>query len=73
MPYVNIDVNVDLDDFEDEDIAEEYEKRNLATDIDLVEADERLKEIYYALKFGMDEKANELTRLFVCDALGVIL
>lgn len=32
-----------------------------------------LHAIYYAFKFGMNEKAAELSRAYCCDQLGVIL
>ena len=70
MPYVNVDVEVDvnLEDFDDDDIIEEYELRGLGERMPIKEA---LSEIYHLRRLGKPYE-NELNKL-ICDALGVVL
>lgn len=70
MPYVNVDVEVDvnLEDFDDDDIIEEYELRGLGERIEMKEA---LNEIYHLRRLGKPYE-NELNKL-ICDALGVVI
>ena len=66
-----VTVEVDLSDFDDDELLAELHDRGL---LDL--ADEQLEEInamYYALKFGKDDIAMKLLRTFVCDLTGRIL
>lgn len=65
---VTVDVDIDLDEFDDDDLEEECESRGL-----LVNRGPAVQEIYHALKFGLNDKALELTRAFVCDQLGMVL
>jgi hypothetical protein len=80
---VNVDVEVWLDDIETEDLAEELSSRG---DIAIAKSagiaavpplsgdqPHPLHEIYYALKFGLDERALQLTRAYLADELGVVL
>lgn len=70
MPYIT----VDLDQFDDDDIAEEYEARGLGLtpgqndNHGMVEA---IKEIYQLRRMGKSYE-NELNKL-ICDTLGVIV
>lgn len=73
MPYVT--VLVDMEDFSDDDIADEFESRNIAISPAAVEVDENhpLRAIYQALKLGRESDALNLTKAFVCDTMGVVL
>lgn len=73
---IDIDVDVDLGDFQTKDLQDELTKRKVGTaDTQKQNGDEPhpLTEIYYALKFGLDQRAMDLTRAFVSDAMGVVL
>ena len=63
MPYVDID----LSDFEDDEIIEECELRGLNGRQDYLDA---LTEIYQLRRLGKPYE-NELNKL-ICDALGVV-
>lgn len=74
--YMDVEVDVDLGDFETKDLQDELAKRNAGiadTALTLGEDPHPLTEIYYAFKFGLDERATQLARQFVCDTLGVVL
>lgn len=71
MPTITVDVDVSLDDFDTEDLVDELESRGESAGDP--EDDEGLREVYYALKFGLDDRAMQLMRRYVCDTLGVIL
>lgn len=70
MPYITteVEVEVDLGDFDDDDIREEYEARGLS---DKPEFKETLTEIYQLRRLGKPFE-NELNKL-ICDALGVVI
>lgn len=72
---VDIEVEVDIDDFSDEDIIDEAEARGLATSIPPLNSEKHhpLHDVYYALKYGSDADALVLMRNFLCDELGVVL
>lgn len=82
---VNVDVEVWLDDIDTDDLVDELAKRG---DVAIGKAkvawlpatpplsgDEPhpLHEIYYALKFGLSDKALDLMRAHLADELGVVL
>lgn len=69
MGYVT--VHVDLEDFDDEDIREEYEARGLGeTDLELKSDNmEELTRIWVADRNGQKEKAYELMREYVLERL----
>jgi hypothetical protein len=64
MPYVDID----LDEFEDDEIIEEYELRGLGDRQDYLDG---LTEIYHLRRLGKPYE-NELNKM-ICDALGVVV
>ena len=64
MPYVDID----LEDFDDDEIIEEYNARGLSEESTVREA---LTEIYQLRRLGKPYE-NELNKL-ICDALGVVI
>ena len=70
MPYITteVEVEVDLGDFDDDDIREEYEARGLSDKLVMQEA---LTEIYQLRRLGKSYE-NELNKL-ICDALGVVI
>jgi hypothetical protein len=70
MPVVTVDVDVDLDDFSDDDIAEEYESRGLGAGGDLSEL---LNELFYAFYFGKDDRAMQIARRLAQDATGRVI
>ena len=69
MPYVvaEVEVEVDLESFDDDQIIEEYELRMLGERIPMKEA---LNEIYQLRRLGKPYE-NQLNNL-ICDALGVV-
>lgn len=71
MPTISVDVDVSLDDFETDDLIEELESRGAKETTATGES--ALHEVYYAIKFGLDDRAMQLMRRYVCDTLGVIL
>lgn len=80
MPIINktvdVEIEVDMEDFDDDELIEEMESRGLmASGVPAVSSGHHhpVHEIYYALKFGLDDKALELTRAYVSEALGVVL
>lgn len=76
MVHIDADVEVDLDDFETKDLQDELLKRNIDVDgLPPLHGEEAhpLHEIYYAFKFGLTDRATDLARAYVCDALGVVL
>ena len=61
--YTEVEVEVDLDQFDDEDIIEEMERRNLSVVASPDEARSLLEEIYYKRVMNKDFTA-ELDRYF---------
>ena len=72
MPYITTEVEVDvgLEDFDDDDIIEEYKSRGFDINGEL-EFKEALTEIYQLRRLGKSYE-NELNKL-ICDALGVVI
>lgn len=76
-----LEVEVPLEDISDEDLLAELACRESVNPADLPssvpplsgEETHPLHEIYYAFKFGLNYRAMELARAYVCDELGVIL
>lgn len=74
-----VDVDYDLDDDDIEDFSDsvliaEMERRGI-NQVPSLKSEEHhpLHEIYYALKFGLSDKAVELMRAYVSEELGVVL
>lgn len=61
--YTEVEVEVDLDEFDDDDIIEEMERRNLSVIASPDEARSLLEEIYYKRVMNKDFTA-ELDRYF---------
>jgi hypothetical protein len=66
---VDVNIDVDLDDFETEDLIDELQSRN----INVVGDGSPLHAIADAFRLGRDALATELARAMCCDQLGVIL
>lgn len=75
--HVYLHVMVNLGDIDTVDLVDELKNRRDDGETDAVEEesdeDEKLKEISYALKFGMNDKCIELMRVFLNDKFGIIL
>lgn len=73
----HIDVDVDLADFDTDDLVAEIASRAANGESETPslgsETPHPLHEIYYAFKFNLSDRATELMRAYVCDQLGVIL
>jgi hypothetical protein len=57
MPYINVDVNVDLSEFSDDDLLEELERRKIDVkdnEIDQEIIKELIDKIYLKRMFGLD-------------------
>jgi hypothetical protein len=70
MPYIDID----LDEFDDDEIADEYEARGLGLTPGQSNRDsmvESIREIYHLRRMGRPYE-NELNKL-ICDTLGVVV
>ena len=72
MPYITTEVEVDvnLGDFDDDDIIEEYKSRGFDIDGEL-QFKEAVNEIYQLRRLGKPFE-NELNKL-ICDTLGVVI
>lgn len=60
MPYVSVDVDVDLDDFDTNELIEELERRGLdynTEGVDGDEARERLQQVYQLRRTGQNYEA----------------
>lgn len=73
--YVTVSVEVDMSEFDTDDLERELRNRGKAGGVSRLgeNGGHPLHEIFYALKFGMTDRALELTRLHVCEELGVVL
>jgi hypothetical protein len=60
--YKEVEVDVDLDDFDDDDLIEEIERRNLGVDIAPDNAKELIDAIYHLRRLGRDYE-QELDQL----------
>ena len=69
MPYVSVDVEVDLEDFTDEDLRAELRERNS----EYPTYDGAIREIYDLLHMGKDERAFAAMKTFICNETGRIL
>ncbi|UOD28749.1 hypothetical protein INH39_25410 [Massilia violaceinigra] len=74
--WIEVEVEADVTDFTTQELREELIKREGTTSgVPTLGSEEHhpLHEIYYALKFGLTERATELVKAYVCDELGVVL
>jgi|LakMenE01Jun11ns_1017448.scaffolds.fasta_scaffold7666391_2 hypothetical protein len=65
MPYVTVDVEVELDEFSDEELIAELRGRT--------SYDRSIREIYDLLHMGKDEQALAAMKTFICNETGRIL
>ena len=71
--YKTVEVEIDLEDFTDEELRDELAER-LGTDgSGSFEYNERIRELYDLLHMGKDEQALAVLKVFVCDQLGRVL
>ena len=58
MPYISVDVNVELDDFSDDELVQELERRKIVLDnednADVEDIQELVEKIYMKRLFGLD-------------------
>ena len=71
MPYVT--VYVELDDFDDDDIRDEYESRNLETDGYGFTDNEMLTKAWLADRVGRKDEAYALLREYMLDKLNKVI
>jgi hypothetical protein len=70
MPYVE----VNLDEFDIEDVVEHVEARGFKViEGSATEDNAELERIWAAMRLGQNEQAMELMQLYVCDKLGRVL
>jgi len=69
MTIRTISVEVDLGDFDDDDIEQEAEERGLLN----CENDDEIFEMFYAFKLGKTDRAIELAKKIAQDHTGKIL
>jgi hypothetical protein len=68
MPYIHVDV--DLEEYDDDEIREEYESRNLGN---REHGDEMLTRIWIHDREGRKDEAYELMREYVLDKLNKVV
>lgn len=71
MPYVT--VYVELDDFDDDDIRDEYESRNLETDDYGFTDNEMLTKAWLADRTGRKDEAYAILREYMLDKLNKVI
>jgi hypothetical protein len=69
--YTDVEVDIDLEDFSDDEILAEAEKRNL--DFDRVDLEEDITAMFEAFYIGKTEQAIELARKVAQDVTGRLL
>lgn len=70
MTHKTIDVEIDLEDFTDEELRDELAERLGGSGF---EYNQRIRELYDLLHMGKDEQALAVLKVFVCDQLGRVL
>ena len=76
MPtYVNVEVRVSdvLDELDDDDLIDELKQRKALPEAPPADLSEDVEELFYALKYGTDEKALEVARRIAQEHTGRIL
>jgi hypothetical protein len=68
--HVSTYVDVDLDEIDTDDLVKELASRGRSDYAGVADHDVRLREIFEAFYTGLDIHAVNLTRKYVCDALG---
>lgn len=74
--WVDVDVDVDITEFDEEDIVEHLQERGyvvVKSGSSAEEMEELILEMFYAFKLGRDERAMELARKIAQDHTGRIL
>lgn len=73
MVWITTDVDVDLDCFDDEDIREEYNNRNLGSELSETAEAELLTKIWIHDREGRKEEAYALMREYVLEKLNKVV
>ena len=73
MPYIQVDVDVSLDDFSDDDILDEYEARGLGEVQDNVADMEQLTKAWLADREGRKDEAYALLREYMLEKLNKVV
>lgn len=76
MPtYVKVEVRVSdvLDELDDDDLIEELKQRKALPEASPPDLSEDVEELFYALKYGTDEKALEVARRIAQEHTGRII
>jgi hypothetical protein len=68
--YVSVEVDVDLDDFTDEDLVEELKSRGKNSPL---ETTVEIEDIYKQFAFGNEAEAVRMTKLYIEETIGRIL
>jgi hypothetical protein len=73
MSYITVEVDVDLSEFSDEEIRDEYESRDLGDSVASIDDMEVLTKIWLHDREGRKDEAYALMRDYVLDKLGKVL
>ena len=72
--YKTVEVEIDLEDFTDEELRDELAERlGSGGGGGGFDYNERIRELYDLLHMGKDEQALAVLKVFVCDQLGRVL
>ena len=70
MTYKTVDIEIDLEDFTDEELRDELANRLGGSGLTY---NQSIRELYDLLHMGKDEQALAVLKVFVCDQLGRVL
>lgn len=70
MTYKTVEVEIDLEDFTDEELRDELAERLGGSGFTY---NQSIRELYDLLHMGKDEQALAVLKVFVCDQLGRVL
>jgi hypothetical protein len=73
MPYITTEVEIDLDDFDTEDLVEELERRGKDATSLSFDDNEALTKIWLHDREGRKDEAYALMREYVLDKLGKVV
>jgi hypothetical protein len=73
MPYVTTEVEIDLDDFDTEDLVEELERRGKEATSLSIDDTETLMKIWQHDREGRKDEAYALMREYVLEKLGKVV
>jgi FAD/FMN-containing dehydrogenase len=73
MTYITVEVDVDMDNFSDEEIRDEYNERGLSGGGSLSDEHETLTKIWLHDREGRKDEAYALMREYVLDKLNKVI